>query len=170
MGLRARTGEGNVRTAWEGLYARTSNLHISPIVNAGCKRDCRVRLHASPHPGISHGAEGTLRGSPAQMMIYLSGIFWLSPTSSRQLASRFFHRLGSLMNSYQRSTRISDPFRKPSSVRESICWQSCRRAISRRSYATMPSRLHARFQWVIPDSEIIGPILGGASQMIVLVL
>jgi hypothetical protein len=28
----------------------------------------RVRLHASPHPGISDGAEGTLRGSPAQIL------------------------------------------------------------------------------------------------------
>jgi hypothetical protein len=27
------------------------------MVGAGCKRDCRVRLHASPHPGISDGAE-----------------------------------------------------------------------------------------------------------------
>jgi hypothetical protein len=30
------------------------------MVSAGRKRDCRVRLHASPHPGISDGAEGTL--------------------------------------------------------------------------------------------------------------
>jgi hypothetical protein len=41
--------------------------HMTTISRAGCNHDCRVRLHASPHPGISDGAEGTLRGSPAQI-------------------------------------------------------------------------------------------------------
>jgi hypothetical protein len=50
------------------------SFSIGPIMamaRAGCKRDCRVRLHASPHPGISDGSEGTLRGFHAQMFIYL---------------------------------------------------------------------------------------------------
>jgi hypothetical protein len=50
------------------------DLEKGPIMTrsrAGWKRDCRVRLHASPHPGISDVAEGTLRGSPAYDFVYL---------------------------------------------------------------------------------------------------
>jgi hypothetical protein len=41
------------------------------LPSAVCKRDCMVRLHASPRSGISDVVERTLRGSPAQMPICL---------------------------------------------------------------------------------------------------
>jgi hypothetical protein len=41
---------------------RLLNSHERFCLGQGCKRDRMVRLHASSHPGISDGAEGTLRG------------------------------------------------------------------------------------------------------------
>jgi hypothetical protein len=38
----------------------------------GCNRDCRMRLHVIPHPGMSDGAEGTLRGTSASLFIHSS--------------------------------------------------------------------------------------------------
>jgi hypothetical protein len=41
------------------------------ISRAECKRDCGVRLHAIPRPGIYDGAEGAIRGPPAYVFVYL---------------------------------------------------------------------------------------------------
>jgi hypothetical protein len=69
----------------EELYNEDLIRHISPMVSAGCKRDCSVLLHASPHPGICDGAERTLQGSPAQNFIYLSR--WASVQRSTSSSS-----------------------------------------------------------------------------------
>jgi hypothetical protein len=42
------------------------------VLDSSCNQDLRVRLHALPHPRISDVVEKTLRGSPAQMFVYLS--------------------------------------------------------------------------------------------------
>jgi hypothetical protein len=58
----ARLGQCSELIGW----GCTRRVLIGPIMTrsmAGCKRDCMVRLHASPHSGISDGAEGTLHGS-----------------------------------------------------------------------------------------------------------
>jgi hypothetical protein len=54
----------------------------------GIKRDRRARPDVSPHPGISDVAEGTLRGSPAQMLIHLSGEHFVLHGNSRKGARR----------------------------------------------------------------------------------
>jgi hypothetical protein len=62
----ARVGAGNVRSYLGG--ALHEDFRFDPMMTgskAGCKRDCRVPLHASTHPRISDRAEATLRGSPA---------------------------------------------------------------------------------------------------------
>jgi hypothetical protein len=53
----------------------TRRLFIGPIMTmsrAGCKRDRRAApLATAPPRGYSDGDDGTLRGSPAQMLIFL---------------------------------------------------------------------------------------------------
>jgi hypothetical protein len=62
----ARLSSDNVLTQSGGtLHEEISFGSMMALHRAGCKRDRRVRLHASPHPGISDVVERTLRGSPA---------------------------------------------------------------------------------------------------------
>jgi hypothetical protein len=53
-----------------GSTRRDLKWHESLGLVQGCKRDCRLRLQASPQQGISDGAEGILR-HPGQMFVYL---------------------------------------------------------------------------------------------------
>jgi hypothetical protein len=48
-----------------------SEGRLSIVDRFNRKQDCRVRLQATPHPGTSDLLEGTLRGSPVSMFVYL---------------------------------------------------------------------------------------------------
>jgi hypothetical protein len=57
---RAWLSSDNVLTQLGGALQIRARLGPSqPMVGAGCKRDCRVRLHASHTRGLSDGGEGT---------------------------------------------------------------------------------------------------------------
>jgi hypothetical protein len=58
--LRGELVAGNVRTYLGGaLYEDSSITAMMAMPSAERKRDRTVRLHASPHPGISDVVEGT---------------------------------------------------------------------------------------------------------------
>jgi hypothetical protein len=60
-------------TKYSAVLPDTRSI-VKQFSSSRCKRDGRVRLHASPHPRISDVVEGTVRGSPAQRFIYSSSL------------------------------------------------------------------------------------------------
>jgi hypothetical protein len=71
----------NVLTQLGGALYEDFYRAISLVARAWCKRDCRVRRHASPQPGISDVAEGIPRGL-SRVNAYLFISAWVVPRTT----------------------------------------------------------------------------------------